>query len=99
MFNFTVLCSIKFNCCGVKNYEDWFMIEAWPNEKWVPNSCCKADVEFSNLITQYCGRTGKPEQWYDRGCSELVHMWFYERLHIIGILGLVVAFIQVRVKY
>jgi tetraspanin-9 len=33
--------------------------------------------------------------WYATGCAEQVQMWFVERLHIVGIVGLVVAFIQV----
>ncbi|KAJ8959281.1 hypothetical protein NQ317_019584, partial [Molorchus minor] len=31
---------ITFGCCGVENYEDWYMIDAWSDEKWVPDSCC-----------------------------------------------------------
>jgi tetraspanin-9 len=33
--------------------------------------------------------------WYPTGCAEQVQMWFVERLHIVGVVGLVVAFIQV----
>jgi len=34
--------------------------------------------------------------WYPSGCVEQVQMWFVERLHIVGVVGLVVAFIQVK---
>lgn len=71
------------------------MIDAWPNEKWVPDSCCLPIVEFSYLATDHCGQTGNSELWFNRGCSDQVHMWFVDRLHVVGILGLVVAFIQV----
>nr|CAD7441907.1 unnamed protein product [Timema bartmani] len=41
-----------------------------------------------------CGRSHNPDMWYTKGCAEQVQMWFVERLHIVGIVGLVVAFIQ-----
>ncbi|XP_025835238.1 tetraspanin-9-like, partial [Agrilus planipennis] len=37
---------ITFHCCGVQNYEDWYMIDAWPTKKWVPDSCCVPAVKF-----------------------------------------------------
>lgn len=33
--------------------------------------------------------------WYDKGCSEQVLMWFVSQLHVVGIVGLLVSFIQV----
>ncbi len=30
----------QLNCCGVVNYEDWYNIYAWPNNSYVPHSCC-----------------------------------------------------------
>lgn len=29
-----------FNCCGVDHYQDWYKIEAWPGNEWVPETCC-----------------------------------------------------------
>lgn len=84
----------EFHCCGVKNYEDWYMIDAWPDKKWVPDSCCLPAVEFSHLAIDHCGQSGNSELWFGRGCSDQVHMWFVQRLHFIGIACLVVAFIQ-----
>lgn len=43
-----------------------------------------------------CGLEGNQDMWYRSGCVEQVQMWFVERLHIVGIVGLVVAFIQVK---
>lgn len=70
------------------------MIDNWPNERWVPDSCCKTTV-------LNCGRSGDADLWYGNGCSEQVLMWFIQRLHIVGVVGLAVAFIQVveRNKY
>jgi hypothetical protein len=43
-----------------------------------------------------CGHEGNQDMWYPSGCVDQVQMWFVERLHIVGIVGLVVAFIQVK---
>lgn len=32
---------MEFQCCGVNSYEDWYHIDHWPREKWVPKSCCR----------------------------------------------------------
>lgn len=80
----------EFRCCGVVEYTDWYKISAWPKESWVPNSCCLPD--YANNTD--CGHSGSADMWYPKGCSEQVQMWFLDRLHIVGIVGLVVAFIQ-----
>lgn len=82
----------KFHCCGVINYEDWYMIDNWPYSNWVPDSCCKD-------IMAGCGRLRDPDLWYSGGCSGQIHMWFVQRLHIVGVVGLAVAFIQVRIEF
>lgn len=64
------------------------MIDNWPNERWVPDSCCKTTVLD-------CGKAGNADLWYSNGCSEQIVMWFIQRLHIVGVVGLAVAFIQV----
>lgn len=87
---------LQFYCCGIKNYEDWYMIQAWPDEKWVPDSCCIPAAEFSQLAGEHCGRTRNTELWFTRGCFDQIHMWFVQRLHIVGIVGLIVAFVQVN---
>lgn len=66
------------------------MIDNWPNERWVPDSCCKTTV-------LNCGKIGDADLWYSNGCSEQVLMWFIQRLHIVGVVGLAVAFIQVGI--
>lgn len=32
------------HCCGVRTYEDWYDIDAWSGERWVPTSCCRTIV-------------------------------------------------------
>ncbi|XP_030759996.1 tetraspanin-9-like [Sitophilus oryzae] len=77
-----------FKCCGVTSYMNWHMIDAWPENRWVPDSCC--------LPADYgpgCGR--KPnESIYEPGCYEKIYSWFKDRLLVVGLLGLSVAFVQ-----
>lgn len=63
------------------------MINAWPDEKWVPDSCC--------IGGDTCGKLKEPALWFTIGCFDQIHMLFVQRLHIVGIVGLIVAFIQV----
>ncbi|GLH07134.1 Tetraspanin [Gryllus bimaculatus] len=84
----------EFHCCGVKDYQDWYYISAWPEMRYVPSSCCIPNM--TNITG--CGMNDPPDIdiIYTQGCAEQVQMWFVERLHIIGIIGLVIAFIQVH---
>ncbi|XP_017775922.1 PREDICTED: tetraspanin-9 [Nicrophorus vespilloides] len=84
----------EFHCCGIRDYVDWYLIDAWPDQKWVPDSCCLPGAEHSVFAGDHCGQSGNQDLWYAKGCSDQIHMWFMQRLHIIGIVGLVVAFIQ-----
>lgn len=78
----------KFGCCGVVNYEDWYMIDAWSDEKWVPDSCClPANYDIG------CGKI-RDTGIYLHGCYSQIHSWFLQRLHVIGVVGLMIAFIQ-----
>lgn len=83
----------EFHCCGVKDYVDWYMIDAWESKHWVPNSCCLPAAADPSQAKP-CGHSENPEDWYPKGCSDQVHMWFVQRLHIVGVVGLVVAFVQ-----
>ncbi|ENN74377.1 tetraspanin-9 [Dendroctonus ponderosae] len=79
---------ITFKCCGVVNYMDWHMIDAWPEHRWVPDTCClPADYGIG------CGRKGS-DILYKSGCYELIYKWFKERLMVVGLVGLIVAFVQ-----
>lgn len=77
-----------FKCCGVVNYMDWHMIDAWPDKRWVPDTCClPADYGVD------CGqRVG--DSIYKTGCYEVIYKWFRERLLVVGLVGLTVAFVQ-----
>ncbi|XP_022901657.1 tetraspanin-9 [Onthophagus taurus] len=82
-------------CCGVENYEDWFMIKAWEDKRWVPESCCYPDILYDKPNGTYCGRKlNSADNWYDRGCYSEIHNWFIARLYVIGVVGLGIAFIQ-----
>ncbi|XP_060531058.1 tetraspanin-9 [Cylas formicarius] len=77
-----------FRCCGVTNYMDWHMIDAWQDKKWVPDTCC-LPAEFA----AGCGRNGG-DAIYKTGCYEVIYRWFKDRLLVVGLVGLTVAFVQ-----
>lgn len=95
------------HCCGVRTYEDWYDISAWPGQRWVPASCCRtvlnqtvavaaAMVEGSgNGDGSDCGRSQDPGQWWDRGCADVLQVWIVRRLCVVGTVALVIAFLQV----
>lgn len=98
------------HCCGVSSYEDWYDIGSWPGERWVPDSCCRPVMNnetFSMLIEGSgddlaqaigdvsCGKSMNPTLWWSRGCTEVFQMWLVQRLHVVGTVGLVIAFLQV----
>ncbi|KAK0180752.1 hypothetical protein PV327_003103 [Microctonus hyperodae] len=79
------------HCCGVRDYTDWFGIDAWPSEDRVPDSCCIKRE-------RYCGRLDpegrNKELWYKEGCTSAIQTWMVTRLHVLGTAGLVVGFLQ-----
>ncbi|CAG9765562.1 unnamed protein product [Ceutorhynchus assimilis] len=78
---------LTLKCCGVESYMDWYLIDAWPDERWVPDSCClPADYATG------CGK--KTTGFYQSGCRESIYKWFKERLLVVGLVGLTVAFVQ-----
>lgn len=91
-------------CCGVTSYEDWYDISAWPGERWVPESCCRPSYNQSFSLTEGsgddspdidCTKSNDPSRWWDKGCGNAIQMWILYHLHIVGIIGLVIAFLQV----
>lgn len=80
----------QFNCCGVKNYEDWFNITAWPNETRVPHSCCISS--FKHMAE--CGEIEEISMWNPHGCYGQMEKWFEERLHFVAVIGFSIGFIQ-----
>ncbi|XP_044749167.1 tetraspanin-9-like [Coccinella septempunctata] len=79
---------LQFRCCGVESYEDWYLIGAWPTERWVPDSCCLPAVREKG-----CGRTDA-DNWYEGGCYQPIYAWFLNRLTTLGAVGMIVAFLQ-----
>ena len=92
----------SFNCCGVDHYQDWHHISAWPDEEWVPESCCMPlntteliEVKENNETT-VCGRDPNRDtpRYKTAGCFKKIRHWILEHLHIVGITCIVFAFIQ-----
>lgn len=81
---------LHLNCCGVVNYEDWYNIYAWPNNSYVPHSCCLPS--FKHMAD--CGTTNQISMWFPSGCFTQVESWFHDRLHFVAVVALAVAAIQ-----
>lgn len=46
---------VDLQCCGVNSYEDWYFIENWPRDKWVPKSCCRTRHTMSPELYEGSG--------------------------------------------
>lgn len=77
-------------CCGVMAPSDWYAVAAWPNQEWVPDSCCKHDLRNATN----CGKLNDLSIVNEKGCYERLHLWLIERMHWIGITILCFTFIQ-----
>jgi len=92
------------HCCGVNSYEDWYDISSWPGERWVPDSCCRPLYNESFGLVEgsgyempasiNCSKSHNPSLWWSHGCLDAIQMWLVHRLHVVGAVGLVIAFIQ-----
>ncbi|XP_037920122.1 tetraspanin-9 isoform X1 [Hermetia illucens] len=94
----------SLKCCGVTSYEDWYDIDAWKGQRWVPESCCRPQYDGRTFeivegsgntsVKVDCGKSENPALWFDIGCAHALQMWFVQRLHVIGAIGIVIAFLQ-----
>uniref|UniRef100_U5EZT2 Tetraspanin n=1 Tax=Corethrella appendiculata TaxID=1370023 RepID=U5EZT2_9DIPT len=89
---------VELQCCGVTSYEDWHDINSWPGERWVPKSCCRPrypSFEGSgDDLDLDCRKKGDPSLYWDKGCAQVLQLWLIQQLHVVGIIGLVIAFFQ-----
>ncbi|KAJ8951767.1 hypothetical protein NQ318_012618 [Aromia moschata] len=77
-----------FGCCSVENYEDWYMIDAWLDEKWVPDTCClPANYDVG------CGKL-RNSALYNQDATTKYTAGFCSGCMLIGVVGLMIAFIQ-----
>jgi len=84
----------QFRCCGVDNYKDWFRHKHWPYNDFVPDSCCDP-ASFSSVDSMYnCGKQARPDLWFTQGCHQAFNDWILEHMHIVGVVGLLLAFVQ-----
>jgi len=80
----------KFQCCGVDGHSDWFKANAWPNNDYVPDSCC---VSPNNTVAE-CGRSGDASIWHKQGCLEMISKFILEELHILASIVITLVFLQ-----
>ena len=93
-----------FNCCGVDSYQDWYNISAWPQEEWVPETCCAPEyllniTEAAEAATEappVCGRNPDKESamYKSHGCFKKIRHFILEHLHVVGLTCIIFAFIQ-----
>ncbi|VDO95778.1 unnamed protein product [Soboliphyme baturini] len=87
----------QFKCCGVESYKDWFRSERWPQNNWVLDSCCDPAHFKSTDSMENCGKLGEQSLLFQRGCYEAFTDWLLEHMHVVGIIGILLSFIQVLV--
>lgn len=89
-------------------YVEWLIVKLnvlLTGERWVPDSCCRpiyndtfglvegSGYEYPASIN--CAKSHNPSLWWSHGCLDAIQMWVLHRLHVVGAVGLVIAFIQV----
>ncbi|XP_042201061.1 tetraspanin-4 [Callorhinchus milii] len=77
------LVQVKFQCCGVTNYTDWFGVF---NESKVPEACCPAQGP-------HCSEHA--EKWWKMPCYDTVINWLKENVLAVCIFGLCIAVLQI----
>lgn len=61
----------ELQCCGVNSYEDWYFIENWPREKWVPKSCCRTRISLSTDVLY----EGSGSDYIEEDCRKYEMLW------------------------
>ncbi|XP_066276218.1 tetraspanin-4-like [Branchiostoma lanceolatum] len=79
------------HCCGVNNSTDWFNRPVWPNQSWVPDSCCKPNYRPN----KDCGQSGNILQFFEDGCVSALKTDFTFNLGLIGAIGIGIGLIQI----
>ncbi|XP_076027142.1 CD151 antigen [Genypterus blacodes] len=82
----------EFKCCGSNSSSDWagsVWIQAAGNKRLVPDSCCKTPSD-------YCGVRDHPSNIYrvEGGCIMNLEDFILSQLHILGAVGIGIAFLQ-----
>jgi len=82
----------ELHCCGVNNYTDWYKSADWPDDNYVPDSCCLR--ETTKCGTQKPTRPGE-QLFYSKGCFTELKVWLKSHLYIVGVAGITLGVIQV----
>ncbi|XP_077994253.1 CD151 antigen-like [Glandiceps talaboti] len=96
-----------FKCCGVEGnstdayllwqHSAWYEDQSMPKDR-VPPSCCirvKGDVQDLNACQKLEPDPNQPSQVYTEGCFDKVYASVLDNSHIIGGVGVGIAFIQI----
>ncbi|XP_056389496.1 CD63 antigen-like isoform X2 [Hyla sarda] len=80
----------EFQCCGAKNFTDWFNISSGIVQNSVPDSCCR-------IVQRKCGEDAleNSEKLYQEGCVLRMRTWISEHFEVIGAVGIGLGFTQI----
>ncbi|KAM3869950.1 CD151 antigen [Diretmus argenteus] len=81
----------EFKCCGSNSSSDWsdsVWVQAAKKEHMVPDSCCKTPSDS-------CGHRDHPSNIYKGGCIIKLEDFILNQLHILGAVGIGIAFLQI----
>ncbi|CAB3411580.1 unnamed protein product [Caenorhabditis bovis] len=83
-------------CCGVDTYEDWFYTTQWPNNEFVPESCCNATMFESQAAMKNCGKLpDQTDNLYQNGCFEPFADWLFHHITVFNWLTSILLVIEV----
>ncbi|CAN2389087.1 Tetraspanin family [Pristimantis euphronides] len=80
----------EFQCCGARNFTDWFNISSGISQNSVPNSCCR-------IVRPKCGENAQErgEKLYQEGCLLKMTMWISQHFDVIGAVGVGLGLTQI----
>ncbi|KAM9305740.1 CD63 antigen-like [Gastrophryne carolinensis] len=78
-----------FQCCGGRNYTDWYNATARLAAMSVPPSCCRS-------VQVNCGEnaTAHADRIYQEGCVMKMQNWVTDHIDVIGAVGVGLGFSQ-----
>jgi len=52
-------------------------------------------IDVNAVLRFALSRKQRPELWWSQGCSKAIQMLLIQKLHVVGIVAIVIAFFQV----
>ncbi|CAL2049213.1 unnamed protein product [Caenorhabditis brenneri] len=75
----------ELECCGVDHYTDWYWSVHWPNNQYVPDSCCDPLHFNQNSSVANCGKMPEDDSiLYQEGCFPKFADWLYHHIILVN---------------